>query len=578
MALMILMSLALHLEGNVLHSTFNKPPYCVVPCLVPIQLTSRMLGQVLKPFDESQRKNIFHIRCLINDKLCSLIVDGESCSNVASTIVVDKLGLPTTSHVKPYKHQWLSEDGEIIFNNQVLIAFSIGKYKDEVLCDVVPMEATHTILGRPWQYDMKTLHDGLTKKKISFTFHGHKVTLKSLSPKEVHEDQLKMKEKREKEKDKKNSKRSLLISPKGVKKVMFSQKSIYIAFPRTFKSELAINSPTCLENLVKEFEYVFQDPPKGLPPLRGIERQIDFIPEASLPNRPAYRTNPTEAKEIQQQVQGLIAKGWVQDSINPCAMPMILVPKNDGSWRMCTDCHAINNITIKYKHFIPRLNDLLDELHGSKIFTKIDLKSGYNQIRTKPGDEWKTAFKTKFGLYEWLVMPFGLTNAPSTFMRLMHHVLRPFIGKHVRQVLETLRKEKFYANPEKCVFAIDHMDFLGFVVSSKEVHVDDEKVAAIRHWPTPTNVSEIRSFHDLTSFYRRFVKDFSTLAAPLNAIVKKDVVFKWGQEQEKAFETLKDKLTKASILALLNFTKTFEIECDASNIGIGAILLKRVTP
>jgi len=146
--------------------------------------------------------------------------------------------------------------------------------------------------------------------------------------------------------------------------------------------------------------------------------------------------------------------------------------------------------------------------------------------------------------------------------------------EHVRKVLETLRKEKLYANPKKCVFSIDHIDFLGFVASSKGVHVDEQKVAATRNWPTPTNISEVRSFHGLASFYRRFVKDFSTIAASLNEIVKMDVVFKWSQEQENAFETLKDKLTKATILTLPNFAKTFEIECDASNIGIGAILLQ----
>ncbi|KAK1601972.1 hypothetical protein QYE76_027077 [Lolium multiflorum] len=349
-----------------------------------------------------------------------------------------------------------------------------------------------------------------------------------------------------------------------------------------------------------EFGDVFpEEVPAGLPPLRGIEHQIDLIPGASLPNRAPYRTNPEETKEIQKQVQALLDKGYIRISLSPCAVPVILVPKKDGTWRMCVDCRAINNITIRYRHPIPRLEDMLDELSGAAVFSKIDLRSGYHQIRMKEGDEWKTAFKTKFGLYEWLVMPFGLTNAPSTFMRLMNHVLREFIGKfvvvyfddiliysrnesdhtiHIRHVLQVLRDNQLYGNLEKCTFCKDKVIFLGYVVSQHGVEVDESKIEAIQNWPTPMNVSQVRSFHGLAGFYRRFVPNFSTIAAPLNDLTKKGVVFEWGAAQDHAFDELKRLLTSAPLLALPDFNKQFEIECDASGIGIGGVLMQEGRP
>ncbi|XP_060182309.1 uncharacterized protein LOC132611973 [Lycium barbarum] len=486
--------------------------------------------------EDVQRENLFHARCRVKGKVFSLIVDGGSCANVSSQTLVEQLKLPTLKHSRPYQLQWLNECGEVRVTKQVLVKFKIGAYQDEVKCDVVPMQACHLLLGRPWQYDRVVIHDGRANT-YAVQSEGKSLILKPLSPKQAIEDYCQMKELKEAAK----SKASIVTDPKSTSPSLGNEKvcaimqpgeyfkgndenkmMIFLVHKGIFLSDSddlsnANQFSSFVENLLPDFVYVFpEEMPSGLPPLRGIEHQIDFVPGSQIPNKPAYRCNPEDTKEIQRQVNELLNKGLVRESLSPCAVPVILVLNKDGTWRMCFDCRAVNKITVKYRHPIPRLDDMLDELSGSCWFSKIDLRSGYHQIRMKPGDEWKTAFNTNFGIYEWLVKPFGFSNAPSTFMRLTNHVLKPFINRfvvvyfddilvyskavdehvdHLRQVFDVLRKEKLYANLKKCAFCVERVVFLGFVVSASGVEVDESKVEAIRDCPTPSSVTQVRSFH-----------------------------------------------------------------------------------
>ncbi|GKV08696.1 hypothetical protein SLEP1_g20294 [Rubroshorea leprosula] len=289
-----------------------------------------------------------------------------------------------------------------------------------------------------------------------------------------------------------------------------------------------------------------------------VEKLGLLVKDHPHPYKLQWLRKGNEYAELQRQVKELMEKGLVKESVSPCAVPVLLVPKKDGTWRMCVDSRAVNKITIKYCFPIPRVDDMLDQLHGATVFSKIDLRSGYHQIRMRLGDEWKTAFKTRDGLYEWTIMPCGFKNEQE-------HL------DHLWQVFEVFREQKLYANLKKCSFLTTSVTFLRYIITAQGIKMDPSKIDAIVNWPTPTSMHDVRSFHGLASFYWRFIKNFSSIVAPITDSLKGDK-FSWNDKAQQSFEELKRQLTETSVLALPNFDLMFEVDCDASNVGIGVVL------
>ncbi|KAJ0557161.1 putative nucleotidyltransferase, Ribonuclease H [Helianthus annuus] len=308
--------------------------------------------------------------------------------------------------------------------------------------------------------------------------------------------------------------------------------------------------------IVRDFPKVFPEELPGLPPHRQVEFRIELAPGAAPIARAPYRLAPSELEELSTQIEELLEKGFIRPSYSPWGAPVLFVKKKDGTFRMCIDYRELNKVTVKNRYPLPRIDDLFDQLQGSSYYSKVDLRSGYHQLRVREEDVSKTAFRTRYGHYEFLVMPFGLTNAPAVFMDLMNRVCKPYLDKfvivfiddiliysksqeeheqHLRLILELLRKEQLYAKFSKCDFWLREVHFLGHVVNKDGIHVDPSKVDSIKNWPAPRTPTEIRQFLGLAGYYRRFIKDFSKIAQPLTSLTQKGVAYRWGDAQESAF-------------------------------------------
>ncbi|TYK11888.1 ty3-gypsy retrotransposon protein [Cucumis melo var. makuwa] len=313
-------------------------------------------------------------------------------------------------------------------------------------------------------------------------------------------------------------------------------------------------------------------------------------------SRASHRMAQAELKELKVQLQELLDKGFIRPSVSPWCAPVLFVKKKDGSMRLCIDYRELNKVTVKNIYPLPRIDDLFDQLQGATVFSKIDFRSGYHQLRIKDGNVSKTAFRSIYGHYEFIVMSFGLTNAPAMFMDLMNRVFREFLDtfvivfiddiliyskteaeheEHLRMVLQTLRDNKLYAKFSKCEFWLKQVSFLSHVVSKAGVSVDPTKIEAVTSWPRPSTVSEVRSFLGLAGYYRRFVENFSRIATPFTQLTRKGAPFVWSKTCEDSFQNLKQKLATAPVLTVPDGSGSFVIYSDASKKSLGCVLMQQ---
>ncbi len=355
-----------------------------------------------------------------------------------------------------------------------------------------------------------------------------------------------------------------------------------------------------LSNVPKEYldlrEVFSKSRAASLPPHRPYDCAIDLVPGMSPPKGRLYSLSVPERGAMEKYISDSLAAGLICPSSSPAGTGFFFVGKKDGSLRPCIDYRGLNNITVKNTYPLPLMSSGFERLQGASVFTKLDLRNAYNLVRIREGGEWKTAFNTPRGHFEYLVMPFGLSNSPAVFQALVNDVLRDMVDQfiyvylddvlifssslqehvqHVRRVLQRLLENGLFVKAEKCAFHAQSVPFLGYIISSEGMRMDPDKVKAVLDWLTPDSRKVLQRFLGFANFYRRFIRNFSQLAAPLTALTSTKTTFRWSGAAEAAFTNLKSHFVSAPILIAPDPTRQFVVEVDASEVGVGAVLSQR---
>ena len=537
----------------------------------------------------------------------TIMIDSGSAGNFISSEAAKRLGMQKL----PYSG---SESVQLADGSRIPLTWrtaqsvlKVGNHEERLHLHGLPLQGHEIILGRPWLRQWNPDIDWM-KDTISFPerrLQGAAASVPVLGKvvPEIDGGRFITSLQANRAMRKGNNALLAIITPwsEGEELLEESQCSAVVTAKKGSLPPPAILAPSApepIQAVLTEFQDVFPEKlPPGLPPRRDVDHQIELELGAKAPVNRMYKMSFSELDELKKQLAELVEAGYVEPSKSPFGAPVLFVHKKDGGERMCIDYRALNKLTIKNSYPLPRIDELLDRLLGARIFSKIDLRSGYHQIRVAEGDEENTAFRTRYGHFQFKVMPFGLTNAPATFMHLMNSIFREYLDEfvivffddiliysrdlathceHLRKVLIVLRRHQLYAKLSKCDFAKEKIDFLGHIVSARGVQVDPAKTAAIKDWPTPTAPTHVRSFLGLCSYYRRFVEAFAKVAAPLHELTRKEVPtpLPWTPEHDKAFKQQKEKLMSAPLLAVPDPDKPWTVCTDVSDVAIGAILLQ----
>ncbi|GJV42209.1 putative reverse transcriptase domain-containing protein [Tanacetum coccineum] len=444
---------------------------------------------------------------LLNQHLARVLFDSRADKSFVSISLASKLNIPPITIDTFYDIKMA--DGNLVSTNTVIQGAILTLLNQPFKIDLMPIKlgSFNVVIGMDWlsKYHARIICD---EKVVHIPIDGETLIIRG--------DQSKT--------------RLNLISCIKTERYISRGCQVFVAQIMEKKSD-----EKRLEDIpvVREFPEVFPEDLPGLPPVRQVEFQIDLIPGATPVARAPYRLAPSEMQELSNQLQELADRGFIRPSTSPWGAPILFVKKKDGSFRMCIDYRELNKLTVKNRYPLPKIDDLFDQLQGSSVYLKIDLRSGYHQLRVRNEDIPKTAFRTRYGHYEFQVIPFGLTNTTAVFMDIMNRVCKPYLDKfvimfnddiliyshnkeehanHLRIILELLKKEKLYAKFSKCDFWIHIVQFLGHLIDSQGLYVDPAKIEAVKNWASPTTPTEICQFLGLVGYYRRFIEGFSKIA------------------------------------------------------------------